>query len=104
MIDIVYDREGHRLTLKGHANRDEHGRDIVCSAATMLTMTLARAVEELDGKGYLDSYTVRLETGDAEIVCAGEKTYLYKLMFDMIALGFGMLAEEYPENISFVRA
>ena len=101
MIEVCYERDIHRLTVKGHANSAERGKDLVCCAASMLLLTLNRAVEELTEKNFTASAINKVEKGDAEIWCVGEYNRCYTLIFDTIALGFEMLAEEYPKNISY---
>ena len=49
MTRVSYDRVGLRMKIAGHANYGEYGRDIVCAAESILMLTLARQLEELEG-------------------------------------------------------
>ena len=81
--------EGHVLSLQGHANNDERGKDTVCAAVSILYMTLR---ESTDGEN--------VSSGDYnyhEITC--ERSEINDAAFDFAIRGLELLAEEYPENI-----
>ena len=44
---ITVNRYSDRITLRGHANYAEIGKDIVCSAVSVLVQTLVQSVETL---------------------------------------------------------
>lgn len=78
------------ITIKGHA---DYGKpDIVCSAVSVLTYTLAASIEKA---------ICRLNAGDAEIhidqASPEDETVVRTIM-----RGFRMLAEEYPRNVKVV--
>lgn len=77
--------DGH-LTVEGHANYGEAGKDIVCAAVSTLTFTLLGSVETTESTfadGYVDAY--------------------YKpnnAVTEAVRNGFMMLAETYPDYVS----
>lgn len=101
MIKIIYvaDPEGGKLTMRaeGHAGYAPAGQDIVCAAVSCLMQTLAYSAAEdehtssciYQGK---DGPVVSVETGNS---------VLMKDKFELVADGLTLLAEQYPENVSF---
>lgn len=95
MIEVVYYKDSHMLTMDGHSGYSELGTDIVCSAASILAYTLGEAVSKLN-EPYID-----LDIGCAEISC-NQNDDTVNLIFDTICDGYKLLADTYPENISFL--
>lgn len=101
MIKIIYeaDPEGGKLTMRaeGHAGYAPAGQDIVCAAVSCLMQTLAYSAAEdektssciYQGK---DDPVVNVEAGDS---------VLMRDKFELVADGLTLLAEQYPENVSF---
>ena len=101
MIKIIYeaDPEGGKLTMRaeGHAGYAPAGQDIVCAAVSCLMQALAYSAAEdertssciYQGK---DGPVVSVEAGDS---------VLMRDKFELVADGLDLLAEQYPENVSF---
>lgn len=101
MIKIIYvaDPEGGKLTMRaeGHAGYAPAGPDIVCAAVSGLMQTLAYSAAEdkrtssciYQGK---EGPVVNVEAGDS---------VLMRDKFELVADGLTLLAEQYPENVSF---
>lgn len=104
MIDVIYDRKRLIVKVKGHAQSGEAGHDLVCAAASMLTYTLAANVTELCA----DRRNVRrpvldIREGNTTIACApvhGMQA-VTTLIFDSVCMGFDILQQKYPENLSY---
>lgn len=104
MIKVIYeaDPEGGKLTMRaeGHAGYAPAGQDIVCAAVSCLMQTLAYSAAEdehtssciYQGK---DGPVVSVETGDS---------VLMRDKFELVADGLTLLAEQYPENVSFKKS
>ena len=103
MIKVVYDRTVPSVTMNGHAGSGEKGHDLVCAAVSILTFMLASIVEGAERGTQIQSATAELNDGEALISCEpiGNYSYPIKLIFDTICTGFDILAEEYPENVSY---
>lgn len=94
MIDIKFSTKPlYKLTLKGHAEYNNEGNDIVCASVSALVSTLAIY---LDGKA-----NIRLNAGDSSIEC--EVTECDKAVFDAIVVGLEVLANTYKKNLRFSR-
>lgn len=103
MIQAVYHRKYHRLTVEGHAHSGEPGHDLVCAAASALAYTLAANVANLADNRQVRSPILGMETGKAEISCKPASRYKATVMlaFDSVCVGFEILAANYPEYISY---
>lgn len=102
MINITFRPETLELEVEGHANHAEKGKDIVCSAVSALFYTLGESLvqslsmltepvifKENDGHGYIRCYPKAKYEGNIS------RTYW------TILVGLQMIAEQYPESISF---
>ena len=105
MVNIEYlsdPTEYHiRLIIKGHAGQSEKGSDLVCSAVSILTHTIAENVRRLCKHhiGY-----VSLEEGDSEVDIFFNSDNEYEQLggkIEAIATGFELLAESYPQYVAF---
>lgn len=103
MIEVIYYREHNRVTVTGHANAAPIGEDLVCSAASILTRTLAANVEHLVKAGAARDSIIRLEEGDAEISCKVSHKFkaVAETIFSGICVGFEILADGAPDFISY---
>lgn len=103
MIEITYHRKYHGVTVRGHAKSGEFGHDLVCAAASALVLTLAANVQDLVDSDRTDDYTIRLESGAAEVSCVPIEGMqeVSTLIFDSICYGMALLAKLYPENIRY---
>ena len=103
MIRVVYHRIYNKVTIEGHAFSGESGNDLVCASASILTYTLANAVENMALANQCKDKQVSLESGNAIITCRPNSRYvnIVTLMFDTLCAGFELLALNYPENISY---
>lgn len=101
MIKIIYvaDPEGGKLTMRaeGHAGYAPAGQDIVCAAVSCLMQTLAYSAAEDE---HTSSCSYQGKEGPVLNVEAGDSV-LMRDKFELVADGLTLLAEQYPENVSF---
>lgn len=102
MINITFNPQSLELEVTGHAGADENGKDIVCSAVSMLFYTLADSLnrsEEMLKKHPI----IKMEDGNGYIKCRPRKEFQgnIALIYWTILNGIGLLAEEYSEYITF---
>lgn len=83
MTRIEYSPAARRLRLTGHAGAGEPGRDIVCAALSILMYSLMASGAE-----------GRVERGEAELLLPDRDV-------DVALCGFRLLAESYPEYVSY---
>lgn len=103
MITVVYHRDRHRVSVDGHAHSGEVGHDLVCASASILAHTLATLVSNMEKAGHTRYPTIEIEEGHALVSCevAGRYNSTVTFAFDAICAGFDLLAQSYPENISY---
>lgn len=99
------DRQSLILTVKGHANQAEYGKDIVCASATILAYALAEEVGEMYEAGKLQKQpTLSLAEGNINILCKPrEDGYLEAMQsFKTIQAGYALLANNYPQYVETI--
>lgn len=101
MIDVTFEEEKGRITLKmkGHAGQAIFGKDIVCSAASILAYTVAQYVHTAGREGELALRPViELEEGEALISCDpyGISYSTIKGVFLFAEVGFKLLEKSFP--------
>lgn len=103
MITVVYQRNDHRLTVKGHAGSGEVGHDLVCASASILAYTLAANVENMTREEQVKEPIIDFKPGEATICCKVTHKYnaVVTIIFDSICGGFELLASNYPDYISY---
>ena len=69
----------------------------------LLVYTLAAFVENMKACGQVKYPTVELEEGNATVYCKAPKRIKASitLAFDTVCAGFELLAQNYPDNISY---
>lgn len=103
MINVIYERDVNRVTVTGHAHSGAVGHDLVCASASILAYTLAVFVGNMKDSGQVKYPTVELKEGHA-LICANAPKRIkasVTLAFDTVCAGFELLANSYPDNISY---
>lgn len=94
------------LTVKGHSGLAEEGKDIVCSAVTILAYTVAQVVETMQEQGRLKNKpNIRLEKGDAVITCKPTKQYFAEALhtYTVAQVGYDLLHSNYPQYVQLTK-
>ncbi len=109
MIDVRFteDKKSGEFSLKvkGHAGQAESGKDIVCSAASILAYTVAQIVTYADKAGKLkETPQIELNDGDAIIKCIPVPAYRDEIFFSYhtAEVGYDLLAHKYPQYINSI--
>ena len=90
------------LKVKGHAGQNEKGHDIVCSAASILTYTIAQYLRYVDKQGGLKTKPrIEIKDGDALIVAKPTEKYEGEVLnaFFVAEVGYSLLAQNYPQYV-----
>lgn len=85
------------VSVRGHANYAEHGKDIVCAAVSMLAQNLIKSIEELTDDTV--KYEISQGTVDIYFRDLSEKS---KTLVDSFFIGISTIAREYPDNVRIV--
>lgn len=86
------------IEIRGHAEYDEPGRDIVCSSISSITTTTVNAILMFHD----DTIKYKVKEGLVTINILKEEETTKKLLDNMINL-FSELEENYPKNIKVER-
>jgi uncharacterized protein YsxB (DUF464 family) len=99
MTRIVYDREGLRLSMEGHALAGHYGQDIICAAESMLIMCLEKRLLDM---GEDVSLTVKKSPGCISISALPSLALEERCResFDTIYAGCALLARYEPDYVS----
>ena len=102
MINITFNPKTMELSVSGHAGHGKKGKDIVCSAVSILFYTLGEALWQSASMLY-EEPLVKEEDGDGYIVCHPKEEYEGNIArtYWTVLVGFQMIAEQYPKNVTF---
>ena len=92
MIDITVQPD--RITVSGHAEYAEPGKDIVCAAISTLSQVFVASVEELTA-----AQIKTAQMGGYMEIVIEESTERAQVLLDSFLLGCRMIADQYPDNV-----
>ena len=101
---FTYEKEAGTIALKvkGHAGQNVKGHDIVCSAASILTYTIAQYLKHVERQGGLRKEPrIDLKDGNALIVAKPTDEYMGEALnaFFVAEVGYSLLAQNYPQYV-----
>ncbi|MDE6714377.1 MAG: ribosomal-processing cysteine protease Prp [Lachnospiraceae bacterium] len=82
-----------RFTCSGHAGYDEHGKDIVCAALSMLVINTVNAIDALTDCRM--TVTTDETDGEIEVIFPDAASEKAELLLDAMLLGIQGVIEEY---------
>lgn len=94
-----------KYTIKGHAEYDEHGKDIICAAISVLSQTALLSLVEVCGlKEESIKYSIDEKTGFLDVnlpknieISILEKT---QIVLNSLVVGINSVIESYPEYVT----
>jgi uncharacterized protein YsxB (DUF464 family) len=97
MVRATYtvDENTHTLTVTGHANYAEYGKDIVCAGISSIVQALIGWLEENYYKA--KNITVNPKEGEVIISCEGGEDI--EAVFNMASIGLEQIADSYPSHM-----
>lgn len=95
MIEIS--RTENSITILGHAEFAELGKDIVCAGISALVQTLIQSIEELTA----DAIQYDMQPGTVDIKF-GDLSEEAQLLVNSFFIGVQMIANTYPQNVKIV--
>lgn len=105
MLNITVKPKEHTFTMEGHVGYAEHGKDIVCSAASILFYTACETVNMISDEDFEEKPIFNINDSDngvtAYIKCKPTEdfTAVIDTIFQTIYNGYKLLAEGYPNNV-----
>lgn len=105
MVRILYVHTGTGFVLQeeGHACAAPKGKDVVCSAVSILLYTAAQSALDLYSNEKLQQWpVVELESGKSRIAADARKGSVdtVRQAFETVMAGFRLLAMQYPEYVT----
>ncbi len=97
MIKIDLTKE-NVITIKGHANFDDEGKDIVCASVSSIAITTINAIIEINK----DAISYSDKKGEIILKILKEDEIVNKLINNMILL-FEDLEKDYKNYIKIIR-
>lgn len=97
IIRSIRDRH-YKIEIKGHADSDEYGKDLVCCAISTLAFTLLEYLEKESKIGRVLNFTTHFEDGYIKAEC----DFMYNNVRDAIEAiecGFNLLEKNYKKYI-----
>ena len=91
MIKVT--KKGNFITIAGHANSGEYGKDIVCASVSSIVYTTINAIKRIN-----ESAIEVVDEKNMEIKILVEDETINILIDNMIDL-LNSLADDYPKNI-----
>lgn len=91
---IVINRGEAGISIRGHANYAERGKDIVCAGISVLVQNLIQSIEELTADKI--QYSMQPGTVDIKFRHLSEQA---QLLVNAFFVGVEMIASEYPDNV-----
>lgn len=89
------DENTHTLTVLGHANYGEYGKDIVCAGVSALVQALVGWIEENCYK----ASCISIDTKEGEVIISCEGGEDIAAVFYMTAIGLLQIADSYPDHV-----
>ena len=102
MINITFKPKTYELEISGHAGHGKKGKDIVCSAVSILFYTLGEALYE--SADMLEEAPIfKDEDGEGYLSCIPRREYKpnVTLIYWTILNGFQLIADSYKKNVKF---
>lgn len=97
MVRATYTVEDntHTLTVIGHANYAEYGKDIVCAGVSALVQALIGWIEE----NYYKANCISVDPKEGEVIISCEGGEDLSAVFNVIAVGLEQIAYIYPDHV-----
>lgn len=103
MTDIILKKTGlgREITVKGHSgNGREKEGSVVCAAVSTLSQTIAQNLYEFEDIGEADIIDITLKEGEMVISYITDNENV-NLIVDSICRGFCLVADCFPERVTF---
>lgn len=106
MITASFEKEEGKfisMSVVGHAGQAEVGRDIVCSAASILAYTVAQTLTQMNKQGWLKKKPhLTLKEGKSVITCVPKAEFYEEclMVFFVAEMGYTLLAKNYPQYVA----
>ena len=91
----IVEENKHTLSVLGHANYDEYGKDIVCAGVSSLVQALIGWLED----NYWKASFVSVDPKEGEVIVSCEGGEDIAAVFYMTSIGLSQIADCYPDHV-----
>lgn len=97
MVNATYraEEDTHTLTVYGHANYAEYGKDIVCAGISSIVQALIGWIEE----NYYKANCISVSPKEGEVIISCEGGEDVAAVFQMASIGLEQIADSYPDHM-----
>ena len=102
MINIDVDLSKCRVKIDGHADFDEEGKDIVCSAISILFFSMCQTLDTMKGHKCFVNSKISWDKGVGNIRLKPKPEFKQNvaIIFMTICNGFDIVATTYPDFVT----
>ena len=95
MIKIDYTKENRNFEFrsKGHANYDELGKDIVCSAVSSIIIGALNAIKDID------SFEIKIKEGDVTVKSIKPVSDYDNVVLDTMLIQLQTVESQFKKNL-----
>ncbi len=97
MIKYLFNKKTYEIEVSGHANFDEHGKDIVCASVSTAVILSANLIERLNEQQHI---SVKVEDGYFHITVKTLTDHI-KAILDNLIWTLQELEKQYPKYIKY---
>ncbi|UKS54045.1 ribosomal-processing cysteine protease Prp [Mycoplasma feriruminatoris] len=97
MVDIIINYKNNKIVqfqMKGHANSDEYGKDLVCAGLTAIVSGALNAIDAY----YKNDVDIEILENKITIFVKKEDNSNLQLMLDMLKIQIQTITIQYPKN------
>lgn len=91
----IVDDQTHTLSVVGHANYAEYGRDIVCAGVSAIVQALIGWCEE----NYETVTCISIDSQAGEVIISCDGGEGVAAVFSMASIGLEQMADSYPDHV-----
>lgn len=106
-FEMTDDKKTFVMSVEGHAESAEKGKDVVCACVSFAAYTAAQNVTDLYNLGGLKKKpTIKLDEGNAVITCKPKKDAYDEAehIFRVIRRGIELLTVNFPDYVRMISA
>ena len=95
-----------KFNATGHAESNQYGNDIVCSAVSILAYTLAQNINDAYDRGYLKySPVIIMQSGSATVNCKAKESRYSDIIniYRVIQTGYDLLEKKYSQYVDIIK-
>lgn len=98
-------KDRFEVSVKGHANTAEKGKDIVCASVSILSLTLVQTIKNMEKQDFfINPPKYKVKDGFTYVMCKPKKDCYLSVLNSLLTIkvGFNILSQGFPENVKLI--